>query len=110
MSSVAATLGSPGEYVHYAASKGAVETLTIGAGKELGPVGVRVNAIRVGTTATDLHEREGNPNRPKMVANATPLGRVAEPSDIADAAIWLASSKARFVSGTILTVAGGFAP
>ncbi|MEJ6640869.1 MAG: SDR family oxidoreductase [Flavobacteriales bacterium] len=110
MSSVAATLGSPGEYVHYAASKAAVETLTIGAGKELGPIGVRVNAIRVGTTATEIHEREGNPNRPAMVAAATPLGRIAQPSDIAEAAVWLASSKAGFVSGTVLTVSGGLVP
>lgn len=109
MSSLAATLGSPGEYVHYAASKGALETLTIGAGKELGPVGIRVNAIRAGTTATDIHEREGNPNRPGQVARATPLGRIAEPDDIADAAVWLASAKARFVTGTVLTVAGGLA-
>lgn len=110
MSSVAASLGSPGEYVHYAASKGAVETLTIGAGKELGPVGIRVNAVRVGTTATDMHQREGNPNRPDMVARATPLGRIAQPDDIANAALWLASPEAKFVSGTILTVAGGLAP
>ncbi|WP_375259867.1 SDR family oxidoreductase [Citreimonas sp.] len=107
MSSVAAAAGSPGEYVHYAASKGAVETLTVGAGKELGPVGVRVVAIRVGTTNTDLHSREGNAARPAAVAAATPLGRIAEPIDIAEAALWLASNKAAFVSGTILTVAGG---
>lgn len=110
MSSVAATLGSPGEYVHYAASKGALETLTIGAAKELGPLGIRVSAIRVGTTATDMHAREGNPDRPNVVAAATPLGRIADPEDIAEAALWLASSKAEFVSGTILTVAGGLAP
>ncbi|SFQ12969.1 NAD(P)-dependent dehydrogenase, short-chain alcohol dehydrogenase family [Tranquillimonas alkanivorans] len=107
MSSVAATTGSPGEYVHYAASKGAVETLTIGAGKELGPVGIRVAAIRVGTTNTDLHAREGNATRPAAVAAATPLGRTAESVDIAEAAVWLASPKAGFVSGTVLTVAGG---
>jgi NAD(P)-dependent dehydrogenase (short-subunit alcohol dehydrogenase family) len=110
MSSVAAVLGSPNEYIHYAASKGAVETMTVGAAKELGPVGIRVNAIRVGTTATDLHDREGNPNRPAMVAAATPLGRIAETDDIAEAAVWLASEKAKFVSGTVLTVAGGLLP
>ncbi|WP_308917157.1 SDR family oxidoreductase [Jannaschia sp. LMIT008] len=110
MSSLAATLGSPGEYVHYAASKGAVETLTIGAAKELGPLGIRVAAIRVGTTATDLHAREGNPDRPATVAAATPLGRIAEASDIAQAAVWLASPNAAFVSGTTITVAGGLAP
>lgn len=110
MSSVAASVGSPGEYIHYAASKGAVETMTVGAGKELGPVGVRVCAIRVGTTQTDMHQREGNPDRPAMIAAATPLGRIAQPTDIAEAAVWLASSKAGFVSGTILTVAGGLLP
>ena len=110
MSSLAATLGSPGEYVHYAASKGAVETLTIGAGKELGPLGIRVSTIRVGTTATDLHAREGNPDRPATVAAATPMGRIATPEDIAQAAVWLASPMAGFVSGTVLTVAGGLSP
>lgn len=110
MSSIAARLGSPGEYVHYAASKGAVETLTIGAGKELGPLGIRVSAIRVGTTNTELHAREGNAGRPAAVAAVTPLGRIAEPEDIAEAAVWLASPRAAFVSGTVLTVAGGLLP
>ena len=110
MSSIAATLGSPGEYVHYAASKGAVETLSIGAAKELGPLGIRVAAIRVGATDTDLHAREGNPDRPAAVAAVTPLGRIATPRDIAEAAVWLASPKAQFVSGTVLTVAGALAP
>ncbi|MFV0515273.1 MAG: SDR family oxidoreductase [Jhaorihella sp.] len=110
MSSIAAALGSPGEYVHYAASKGAVETLTIGAAKELGPLGIRVSAIRVGTTNTDMHAREGNPARPAAVAAMTPLGRIAEPIDIAEAAVWLASPKAAFISGTVLTVAGGLLP
>ncbi len=110
VSSIAATLGSPGEYVHYAASKAAVETLTIGAAKELGPLGIRVAAIRVGTTATDLHEREGNPDRPEKIAKVTPLGRIAQPRDIAQAAVWLGSPEASFVSGTVLTVAGGFTP
>ncbi len=110
VSSIAATLGSPGEYVHYAASKAAVETLTIGAAKELGPLGIRVAAIRVGTTATDLHQREGNPDRPEKIAKATPLGRIAQPRDIAQAALWLGSPEASFVSGTVLTVAGAFTP
>lgn len=109
MSSIAATLGSAGEYVHYAASKAAVETLSIGAGKELGPEGIRVNAIRVGTTDTSIHERSGNPDRPEKIAALTPLGRIARPEDIAQAALWLASPGAGFVTGTVLTVAGGFA-
>lgn len=109
MSSVAATLGSPHEYVHYAASKGAIETLTIGAGKELAPLGIRVNAIRVGTTDTTMHATGGNPDRPAKIAAITPMGRIADPSDIAQAALWLASDRSGFVTGTVLTVAGGLA-
>lgn len=110
LSSVAATLGSPGEYVHYAASKGAVESLTIGAGKELAAEGIRVVAVRAGTTATEMHSREGNPERPALAARAAPLGRVATAEEIADAVLFLASERARFVTGTVLTVAGGLAP
>lgn len=107
ISSVAAVLGSPGEYVHYAASKGAVETISIGAGKELAPEGIRVNAIRVGTTNTSIHSLSGNPERPAKIAAMTPMGRIAEPEDIAQTALWLASDKSGFVTGTVVTVAGG---
>ena len=107
VSSIAAVLGSPGEYVHYAASKGAVETLTVGLGKELGPDGIRVNCIRAGTTDTDIHSRSGNPDRPEMVARVAPLGRVAAPRDIAAAALWLASEDAGYITASILPVAGG---
>ena len=110
MGSIAAVLGSPGTYVHYAATKAAVESLSIGAGKELGPEGIRVNAIRVGTAETSIHERSGNPDRPKQVAAQTPLGRIASPKDVAEAALWLASDRASFVTGTVLTVSGGFTP
>lgn len=107
MSSVAAVLGSPGEYVHYAASKAAVETISIGAGKELAREGIRVNAIRVGTTNTSIHASMGNPDRPAKIAAMTPMGRIAEPEDIAQTALWLASDKSGFVTGTVITVAGG---
>jgi len=107
MSSVAAVLGSPGEYVHYAASKGAVETISIGAGKELASEGIRVNAIRVGTTNTSIHVLTGNPDRPAKIAGMTPMGRIAEPEDIAQTALWLASEKSGFVTATVITVAGG---
>lgn len=107
LSSIAATLGSPGEYVHYASSKGAIETLTVGLAKEVGKLGIRVNAVQAGTTATDIHERSGNPDRPKAVAKAAPLGRVATPSDIAEAILWLASGKASYATGAILRVGGG---
>lgn len=107
LSSIAAVQGSPGEYVHYAASKGAVETLTIGLARELGPLGIRVNAVRAGTTRTEIHAREGNPDRPAMVARIAPLRRAAEPEEIAEAVLWLASDRAGFASGAILGITGG---
>lgn len=107
MSSQAAVFGSAHEYVHYAASKGAIETLTIGAGKELASAGIRVNAIRVGTTDTTIHAANGNPDRVIRIAEMTPLGRIADAIDIAQAALWLASDQSKFVTGTTLTVAGG---
>ncbi|MEX2643116.1 MAG: SDR family oxidoreductase [Acetobacterales bacterium] len=107
ISSIAATLGSPGEYVHYAASKGAIDSLTIGLAKELGRQGIRVNAVQAGTTLTDIHGREGNPDRPAQVAAAAPLGRCAEPDEIADAVLYLLSDQARYVTGAILRVGGG---
>lgn len=107
VSSIAAVLGSPNEYVHYAGSKAAIETLTIGLAKELGPEGIRVNCLRAGTTDTEIHATSGNPDRPAMFAKSAPLGRVGEPVDMAEAIIWLASDKAAFTSGAILSVAGG---
>lgn len=107
MSSLAAVLGSPNEYVHYAATKGAVESITYGAGKELAAEGIRVNAIRVGTTNTRIHTQGGNPDRPARIAAATPMGRIAEPEDIARAALMLASPGSGFMTGTLITVAGG---
>ncbi len=107
LSSIAATLGSPGEYVHYASSKGAIETFTIGLSKEVAKVGIRVNAVQAGTTDTDIHARSGNPDRPEMVAKQAPLGRVASPDDIAEAVIWLSSDRASYATGAILRVSGG---
>jgi NAD(P)-dependent dehydrogenase (short-subunit alcohol dehydrogenase family) len=107
ISSLAAVLGSPNEYVHYAASKAAIEALTIGLAKEVGPEGIRVNAVRAGTTDTEIHVRSGNPDRPRTMANAAPLGRIATPDDIAEAILWLASDRAQFASGTILSLSGG---
>ncbi len=107
ISSTAATAGSPGEYVHYASSKAAIETLTIGLAKEVGGEGIRVNAVRAGTTNTEIHASSGNPDRPALFAKSAPLGRVAEPEDIAEAVMWLASEKAKFASGAILGITGG---
>lgn len=107
LSSIAASLGSPGEYVHYASSKGAIETFTVGLAKEVAQAGIRVNAVQAGTTETEIHARSGNPDRPRMVAQHAPLGRVASPDDIAQAIIWLASDKASYATGTILRIGGG---
>ena len=107
ISSIAAKLGSPNEYIHYASSKAAVETLTIGLSKEVGPEGIRVNCIQAGTVNTEIHATSGNPDRPKMYASLAPLGRVGEPADIAETAMWLASDKAAFTTGAIISVSGG---
>ncbi|MEM9106687.1 MAG: SDR family oxidoreductase [Pseudomonadota bacterium] len=107
ISSLASTLGSPGEYVHYAASKGAIDAMTVGLAKEVGPLGIRVNAVQAGTVATDIHTTLGNPDRPKKVAAMAPLGRVATAQDIAEAVLWLASEKSSYATGSVLRVAGG---
>jgi NAD(P)-dependent dehydrogenase (short-subunit alcohol dehydrogenase family) len=107
VSSIAANLGSPGEYVHYAASKGAVDSFTIGLAKEVGPEGIRVNAVQAGTTDTGIHAKAGNPDRPALVAKLAPLRRIAEPEDTAEAILFLASDKAGYASGAILRIGGG---
>ncbi|MGM1063742.1 SDR family oxidoreductase [Saccharothrix sp. Mg75] len=107
LSSAAATLGSPGEYVHYAASKAAVDAMTIGLAKELGPRGIRVNAVAAGTVRTDIHRLSDMPDRPDRVAPAIPLRRPGEPEEIAEAVAWLLSDAASFTTGAVLRVAGG---
>lgn len=107
ISSAAATLGAPGEYIPYAAAKAGVETLTIGLAKELAPTGVRVNAVSPGTTNTEIHAAAGEPGRASRVAPRIPFGRAGEPLEVAKAAVWLASSEASYVSGAVLRVTGG---
>ncbi|MEU4747067.1 SDR family oxidoreductase [Actinosynnema sp. NPDC023658] len=107
VSSAAATLGSPGEYVHYAASKAAVDAMTVGLAKELGPRGIRVNAVAAGTVRTAIHELSGVPDRPDRVASSIPLGRPGEPEEIAEAVAWLLGEAASFTSGAVLRAAGG---
>ena len=106
-SSVAARLGSPGEYVHYAASKSAVETFIIGLAKEIGGEDIRVNALQAGTTYTDSHKLSDNPDRPAMVAAMSPTGRVASPDDIAARIHWPAAPESSYVTGGVLPVSGG---
>lgn len=107
VSSVAARLGSPREYIDYAASKAAVEALTIGLAKEVANAGVRVNAVRAGTVHTEIHAAGGEPDRVARVAKSIPMGRGGEPEEIAEAILWLASDRAGFVTGSILEVSGG---
>ncbi|PRY35852.1 SDR family oxidoreductase [Umezawaea tangerina] len=107
VSSAAATLGSPGEYVHYAAAKAGVDALTIGLAKELGPRGIRVNCVAPGTIRTDIHTTSGLPDRPDRMATVIPLRRAGEPDDIAAAITWLLGPDATFTTGAILRVAGG---
>ncbi|MGI5470480.1 SDR family oxidoreductase [Streptomyces sp. CA-132043] len=107
VSSAAATLGSPGDYVHYAASKAALDALTVGLAKELGPDGVRVNAVAPGITDTDMHAAMGAPDRAAQAAPGIPLRRPGAPEEIAAAIAWLLSPDASYTTGTVLRVAGG---
>lgn len=107
ISSVAAGLGAPGEYVHYAAAKAGIEAFTVGLAKEVGAQGIRVNAVSPGTVRTDIHADAGDPGRVDRVAAAVPLGRVADPSDIAPAVAFLFSPGAAYISGAIIKVSGG---
>ncbi|EST22686.1 hypothetical protein N566_26485 [Streptomycetaceae bacterium MP113-05] len=107
VSSCAATLGSPGEYVHYAASKAAVDAMTVGLAKEYGPEGVRVNSVQPGSVLTGMHAAMGDPDRAWKKAEGTPLRRPGEPEEVADAIAWLLSDEASFTSGAMLRVSGG---
>ena len=107
VSSGAATLGSPGEYVHYAASKAAIDTLTMGLSKELGPEGIRVNAVAPGLVETDMHAAMGDPDRPARLIPTIPLRRAGAAEEIAAAIAWLLSPEASYTTGTVLRVAGG---
>ncbi|MGP2440053.1 SDR family NAD(P)-dependent oxidoreductase [Streptomyces sp. JW3] len=107
VSSGAATLGSPGEYVHYAASKAGVDALTVGLSKELGPDGIRVNAVAPGLVDTDMHAAMGAPDRVRQMAPGVPLRRAGRAEEIAAAIAWLLSPDASYTTGAVLRVAGG---
>jgi NAD(P)-dependent dehydrogenase (short-subunit alcohol dehydrogenase family) len=107
ISSAAARLGGPGEYVDYAGSKGAIDTLTIGLAKELGREGVRVNAIRPGLIETEIHASGGKPDRAKELGATTPLGRPGTADEVGESIVWLLSDASSYVSGALLDVAGG---
>jgi NAD(P)-dependent dehydrogenase (short-subunit alcohol dehydrogenase family) len=107
LSSAAARLGSPGEYVDYAASKGAIDTFTIGLAREVAAEGIRVNAVRPGIIATDIHASGGDPDRARRLGPAVPMQRPGSPVEVARAILWLASSAASYCTGAILDVSGG---
>ncbi|CAN5129500.1 SDR family oxidoreductase [soil metagenome] len=107
VSSAAARLGSPNEYVDYAASKGAIETFTTGFAKEVAREGIRVNCVRPGHIYTDMHASGGEPGRVDRVKDSIPMGRGGQPEEVARAILWLASEEASFVTGTFLDVTGG---
>ncbi|MGO8831711.1 MAG: SDR family oxidoreductase, partial [Roseiarcus sp.] len=107
VSSAASRLGGAGSYVDYAGSKGAIDTLALGLSKELGPEGVRVNAIRPGLIETDIHASGGEPDRARRLGAATPLGRPGAADEVGEAIVWLLGDAASYVSGAILDVAGG---
>jgi NAD(P)-dependent dehydrogenase (short-subunit alcohol dehydrogenase family) len=107
VSSAAARLGSPGEYVDYAASKGAIDTMTLGLSREVAAEGVRVNAVRPGIIDTDIHASGGQPDRVRRLTPTIPLGRGGTASEVAYAIGWLCSEESSFVTGALLDVSGG---
>ncbi|HSF94665.1 MAG TPA: SDR family oxidoreductase [Thermohalobaculum sp.] len=107
LSSVAARLGAPGQYLDYAGSKGAIDSMTIGLAKELAAGGVRVNGIRPGIIDTDIHASGGEPDRAALLGPTAPLGRAGSADEVAEAVIWLLSDAASYVTGATLDVAGG---
>ena len=107
VSSAAATLGSPHEYVHYAAAKAGVDALTVGLAKELADQGVRVNAVAPGLVRTGIHAAAGDTHRLERVLSRIPIGRVGAPDDIAPAIGWLLGPDAGYVTGASIRIAGG---
>lgn len=107
LSSAAARIGSPNLFVDYAASKGAIDTFTIGLSKELGPEGIRVNAVRPGIIETDIHASAGEPDRAARLAPTVPLRRAGTAEEVAEAIIWLLDDASSYVTGALLDVAGG---
>ncbi|UPQ81262.1 SDR family oxidoreductase [Pseudomonas knackmussii] len=107
VSSIAAKLGAPNEYIDYAAAKGAIDSMTLGLAKEVAAEGIRVNAVRPGVIRTEIHASGGEPGRVERVKASVPMGRGGEAKEVAEAILWLASEKASYTSGALLDVSGG---
>ncbi|TFW09425.1 SDR family oxidoreductase [Oxalobacteraceae bacterium OM1] len=107
LSSVAARLGAPNEYVDYAASKGAIDAFTVGLAKEVAAEGIRVNAVRPGVIYTDIHASGGEPGRVERVKDAVPMKRGGDAQEVANAILWLLSDQASYTTGALVDVAGG---
>ncbi|QNN52587.1 SDR family oxidoreductase [Nocardioides mesophilus] len=107
VSSAAATLGAPHEYVHYAAAKAGIDALTVGLAAEVAGRGIRVNAVAPGTVRTEIHAGAGDPGRADRLAAGVPLGRAGEPDEVAEAVAWLLGDACPFATGAVLRVAGG---
>ena len=107
LSSVAAVLGAPGQYVDYAASKGAIDVFTLGLAREVAEEGIRVNAVRPGIIDTEIHASGGEPDRAAQMRSAVPMKREGSAQEVASAVIWLLSDEASYVTGTVLDVTGG---
>jgi len=107
VSSAASRLGSPGQYVDYAASKGAIDTFTLGLAREVAGEGIRVNAVRPGIIDTDIHASGGQPDRARELAPQVPMQRAGSADEVAQAVVWLLSDAASYTSGAVLDVTGG---
>lgn len=107
VSSAASYLGSPGEYIDYAATKAAIDTMTLGLGKEVATEGIRVNAVRPGVIYTDIHASGGEPGRVDRVAGGVPMQRGGQAEEVADAILWLASDTSSYITATTLNISGG---
>jgi NAD(P)-dependent dehydrogenase (short-subunit alcohol dehydrogenase family) len=107
LSSAAARLGSPGQYVDYAAAKGAIDSFTLGLAREVGAEGVRVNAVRPGLIETDIHASGGQPDRARQLAPQVPMQRTGSADEVAAAVVWLLSDAASYTTGAVLDVTGG---
>lgn len=107
VSSIAARTGAPGEWVHYAAAKGAIDTFTIGLAREVAMEGIRVNAVKPGLVDTEIHAASGEPGRLQRLMGTIPMNRAGQPIEIAEAILWLLSPAASYVTGSILEIGGG---